>query len=117
MLRRFGTKPAFSMLRTISISSMQIARTRRSHDVLLDHHAAHVVRAVGEAQLADLPALGHPGRLQVVEVVEHESGDRQRAEIVDAGRLGATELGVFRLIAPGNERGETRRLVLQAPAA
>src|SRR6185369_13050426 len=28
-----------------------------AHDVLFDHHAAHVVGAVGEAQLANLPAL------------------------------------------------------------
>ena len=38
---------------------------------------------------------------------------RERAEVVDAGRFGAGELGVIRLIAPGDERGEAAGLVLQ----
>ena len=39
--------------------------------------------------------------------------DRERAQVVDAGRLGAAELGVLRLIAPRDERGEAAGLVLQ----
>ena len=66
-----------------------------------------------EAELADLPALRHPGRLQVVEVVEHEPRDRQRAQVIDAGRLGAAELGVLRLVAPCDEGGEAAGLVLK----
>ena len=42
---------------------------------------------------------------------------RERAQVVDAGRLGAAELGVLRLIAPGDERGEAAGLVLQRRAA
>ena len=38
---------------------------------------------------------------------------RERAQVVDAGRLGAAELGVIGLIAPGDERGEAAGLVLQ----
>ena len=38
---------------------------------------------------------------------------RERAQVVDAGRLPAAELGVLRLIAPGDERGEAAGLVLQ----
>jgi hypothetical protein len=48
-----------------------VARPCRADDVLFDHHAAHVVGAVREAELPHLPTLRHPGRLQVVEVVEH----------------------------------------------
>ena len=90
-----------------------VARAGGADDVLLDHHAAHVVGAVGEAELPDLPALRHPRRLQVVEVVEHDARERERAQVVDAGRLGAGQLGVIGLIAPGDERGEAAGLVLQ----
>src|SRR5215208_5093526 len=48
-----------------------IARARGAHDVLLDHHAAHVVRAEREAQLPDFPSLRYPRRLEVVEIIEH----------------------------------------------
>ena len=37
-----------------------VARAGGAHDVLLDHHAAHVVGAEGETELPDLAALGHP---------------------------------------------------------
>ena len=37
----------------------------------------------------------------------------QRAEVVDAGRLGPGQLGVLGLIAPGDERGEAAGLVLE----
>ena len=66
-----------------------VAGAGGADDVLLDHHAAHVVGAEGQAQLPDLAALRHPRRLHVVEVVEDEPGDRQRAQVVDAGRLAA----------------------------
>ena len=66
-----------------------VAGAGGAHDVFLDHHAAHVVGAVGQAQLPDLAALRHPRGLQVVEVVEDDAGDRQRAQVVEAGRLGA----------------------------
>ena len=68
-----------------------VARAGGAHDVLLDHDAAHVVGAVGEAQLPDLAALRHPRRLQVVEVVEHEPRDRERPQVVDAGRFGCRQ--------------------------
>ena len=38
---------------------------------------------------------------------------RERAQVVDAGRFGAGELGVIGLIAPGDERGEAAGFVLQ----
>ena len=90
-----------------------VARAGGPHDVFLDHHAAHVVGAVGQAQLPDLAALRHPRRLQVVEVVEDDARDRERAQVVEAGRLAAGELGVLGLIAPRDERGEAAGLVLQ----
>ena len=38
---------------------------------------------------------------------------RQRAQVLDAGGLAAAKLGVLRLVAPGDERREPARLVLQ----
>ena len=70
-----------------------------------------------EAQLPHLAALRHPRRLQVVEVVEDDARERQRAEVIDARRFGAAEFGVIRLVAPRDERGEAARLVLQRRAA
>ena len=64
-----------------------VAGAGRADDVLFDHHAAHVVGAEGETELPDLAALRHPRRLQVVEVVEHEPRERQRAQVLDARRL------------------------------
>src|SRR5207253_5014559 len=92
-----------------------VAGTRRADDVLLDHDAAHVVGAVSEAQLTDFAALRHPGRLQVVEVVEDNSGDRERAEVIDSGRFAAFELRVVWLIAPGDECSEAAGFILQFP--
>ena len=50
-----------------------VAGAGGADDVLLDHHAAHVVGAEGQAELPDLAALRDPRRLQVVEVVEHDA--------------------------------------------
>ena len=85
--------------------------------VLLDHHAAHVVGTVREAELTDLAALGHPRGLDVVEVVEHDARNRERAQVVEARRLRACQFGVIGLIAPRDERGEAAGLVLQRPQA
>ena len=87
MLRRFATKPGVLDVADDLDLVHAVARPGRPHDVLFDHHAAHVVGAEGQAQLADLAALRHPRRLQVVEVVEHEPRQRERAQIIDAGGL------------------------------
>ena len=113
MLRRFGMNPASSMFDDDLDFVHAVARAGRADDVLLDHHAAHVVGAEGEAELPDLAALRHPRRLQVVEVVEDDARERERAQVVDAGRLDAAALGVLGLVAPGDERGEAAGLVLQ----
>src|SRR5712692_4933527 len=55
-----------------------IARAGGADNVLLDHDAAHVVRAERETELADLAALRHPRGLEVVEVVKHDPRDCQR---------------------------------------
>ena len=88
MLRRFGDEAGVLDVADDLDFVHAVARAGGAHDVLLDHHAAHVVGAVGEAQLPDLAALRHPRRLQVVEVVEHDARDRERAQVLDAGRLG-----------------------------
>jgi hypothetical protein len=109
-----ATKAGILGVRTIS-RRHAIGRPGRADHVLFDHHAAHVVGAEGEAELPDLAALRHPRRLQVVEVVEHEPREGERAQVFDAGRLAASPLGVFRLVAPCDERGEPAGFVLRRP--
>ena len=95
MLRRFGDEAGiFDVAHDLDLVHA-VRRAGRADDVLFDHDAAHVVGAVREAELADLAALRDPRRLQVVEVVEHDARERERAQIVDAGRLGAAKLGVL----------------------
>ena len=84
-----------------------------AHDVLFDHHAAHIVGAVRKAQLPDLPALRDPRRLQVVKIVEDDSRNRERAQVVDARRLPARQLGMVGLIAPRDKGGESTGLILE----
>src|SRR6185436_20850109 len=76
-----------------------------AHDVLLDHRAAHVVRAEFQRDLADLLALRDPGRLDVGNVVHEQAGDRLRAQVFRAGDLAPAQGGVLRLVGPGDERG------------
>ena len=71
--------------------------------------------AVGEAELPDLAALRDPRRLEVVEIVEHQTRDRERPQVVDAGRFLAAELGVVGLITPRDERRESAGDVLHLP--
>ena len=52
------------------------------HYVLLDHRAAEVIGAEMEGDLPELGPLGHPGRLQVLEVVQRDPRDGQGAQIV-----------------------------------
>jgi len=63
--------------------------------------------------LTNLASLRDPRCLQVVEVVENKPRNRQRPQILDAGCFRSAELGVFRLIAPGNESRKATHLVLE----
>ncbi|MNW66519.1 hypothetical protein D3C74_449970 [compost metagenome] len=51
-------------------------RSGGRYDVLLDHRAAEVVAAVLQRQLADFRSHGHPGGLQVLDVIQYNSADR-----------------------------------------
>src|SRR5579871_3718905 len=58
-------------------------RARRRHHVLFDHDAAHIVTAEAEAELADLESGCYPRALDVFNVVQIDSGNRQCLEILD----------------------------------
>ena len=99
-----------------------VRRAGGPDDVFLDHDRAHVVGAEQQAQLPHLAALRHPRGLQVVEVVEDEPCDGERAQIVHSRRFERDavlqgKLGVIGLKAPGDERGEAAGLVLQLAQA
>src|SRR2546426_737781 len=85
-------------------------RARGRHNVLLHHQGAEVVRAEPQRHLADLRAHRHPGGLDVGDVVEHDPGDRLRAEIRHrVGLRRVRHLGVLGLERPADERGEAAR--------
>ena len=91
-----------------------VHRAGGTHDVLLDHQAAHVVGPVEEGQLADLAPLRHPTRLDVGDVVEKHPGHRLGLQVFErTGRGDLRHLGVLRLERPADERRESPGLVLQ----
>jgi hypothetical protein len=47
-------------------------------DVFLDHDTADVVAAEAEAELAGLESRRHPGRLDILYILEINTGNRQR---------------------------------------
>src|SRR5438093_799230 len=59
-----------------------VAGSGGADDVLFDHHTPHVVRAVRQTELTHFPALRHPGRLQIIEVVQDDAGEGERAKVV-----------------------------------
>src|SRR5271167_1798650 len=93
-----------------------IADAGRAHHVLLDHYRADIVATETQAGLADLQALRHPARLNILKVAEEDARDRQRLKIFDCGSLvpaASTKRSVLRLKRPGDERGEAAGLFLQ----
>ena len=63
--------------------------------------------------LADVRPLRHPRALDVVDVIQKNSGQRLRAQIFrHAGRVLHFQDGVLRLKRPANERGEAAAAVL-----
>src|SRR5436190_11736328 len=91
-----------------------VRRAGRRDDVLLDHHRAHVVGAEAEGDLADLHALRHPARLDVVDVVEVDPRHGLREQVVERGRhvlgpyLRGEPIAVV-LERPGDEGAEAAR--------
>src|SRR5258708_4514787 len=94
-----------------------VAGAGGADDVLLDHHAAHVIRAVRQAELTDLAALRDPRRLQARKIVEDDPREAEHAEVLDSRRFPAAQLGVLRLVAPPDAPGKAAGLVLHLAAA
>src|SRR5689334_17220993 len=88
----------------------------RRDDVLLDHDRAHVVGPERERDLADLHALRHPRRLDVLDVVEVDPAHSLHQQVVEARRRPGHlrgKRGVVGLVRPRDERAEAVHLVLQ----
>ena len=82
-------------------------------DLLLDDRAVDVVDAEHRRELRDLEADHDPERLDVRDVVEHQPRDRERLEVVEAGRARQVlHLGVGRMEGERDEREEAAGLVL-----
>ena len=65
-------------------------------DVFLHHHAAVIVGAVLERDLADLGALRDPARLDVVEIVEEDAAERPAMRRYSCEPVG----GMLRILVP-----------------
>src|SRR5262249_10848689 len=83
-------------------------------NILLDHQAAHVIGPKEQGELSDLQSLRHPGRLDIRDIVEVESSNRLRAQILESASGPNVGQGrVLGLEGPADERRETARLVLE----
>ena len=59
------------------------------NDILLDHDAAQIVRAIFQRDLADFLSLRHPGALDVGKIIEINPAQRLRAQIFVRPTVGA----------------------------
>jgi len=85
----------------------------RDH-VFLDHQAPHVVGAEKQRELTDFRPLCDPGRLDIGNVVQIQSGDGLRAQIiVSAGTGQMRQSRVFGLKSPTDERREAAGPILE----
>src|SRR5690606_37921463 len=78
-----------------------VGRSGGADDVLLEHDAAEVVRAVREGDLADLLSLRHPRALDARDVVQVDAGERLHAKV---------------FMGPGRRRLQDRVVWLEGPA-
>src|SRR5436309_6626268 len=89
------------------------------HHVLFDQDAPDVIGPELQAHLANLDSRGEPARLDVIDVVEIESADGQRFQIIDRRRLlhFFAERGILGGKHPGDKRGKPAGVFLDAPDA
>src|SRR5689334_12083012 len=82
-------------------------RARGGHDVFFHHEGAEVIGPEPEGHLADLRTHGDPRRLDVRDVVQHDTRDCLGPEVGDrVGLLEVLELRVLRLQRPADEGGK-----------
>src|SRR5829696_5011733 len=87
----------------------------RCYDILLDHNRTHVVCSETQRNLSEPQTLCQPGRLEVFDVVEKQTGDCKHLQVIDTCRLvfnPASKRRVLTLEGPGDERGEAASFIL-----
>ena len=97
---------------------LQLRRVGAGHvkNLLLKDCAVHVVCAVVQRDLREFHPHANPVRGDVVEVVEVQPRDGERAQHVETGRrVLDRDLVVVRLIRQRNEAGKTTGFILQLP--
>src|SRR6185369_17736058 len=90
--------------------------SRRRDDILFNHRAAQIVRAVVQALPADIKTLSQPRRLNVRNTVEIQAADGKPSKIFIAGNpigKALADRGVVRLQRPRNKRDESRVALLK----
>src|SRR6476646_1382159 len=84
-------------------------------DILLDHDATYIVAAKAKPNLADLQSRRHPRSLDIQDIVQINSREREHFQIFDrSGFLlhKASERSIFALKEPGDERREPASVFL-----
>src|SRR5258708_21676632 len=86
------------------------------HHVFFDQYTADVVGAELQADLADLDAGSEPAGLDVINIVEIQTADGERFQVIDrcGFRNFLAERRIVRSENPWNERGEAAGILLNA---
>ena len=107
-------------MRTSSRARQRLPGLRAGHvvDLLLDHGAVHVVGAEAQRHLRQLRRHHDPVRLDVGDVVEHQPGGRDVAQVVVAGGVVLQpHVVVLGVVGERDEGVEAAGLVLQRAQA
>ena len=111
-----GDKPRLQDEGLDLFNSGAVVEPRLLHHVLVKEGSAKVVAAEVERHLPRLLALGEPGGLDMLNIVQIEARQGYHAQIAVGSRLDLDPLvqgGVGLLEAPGNEGGKASRLILE----
>src|SRR5438445_13774932 len=86
-------------------------------NIFFDEDAADIIGAELQADLADFNARSEPAGLDVVKVVEVQTADGKRLQVIDScGLLNfLAERGIFRCKDPGDDGGESSGVLLNSP--
>ena len=86
---------------TISCLVILKGNARRSDNIFFDHDTAEVVCPEFQRYLGDLRPLGDPRRLDVREIIEHDTREGEGLQVLHGGCGASSQLCIARLVGPG----------------
>ena len=84
-----------ALIISASVCSWGVLRAGHVENVLLQNRAVQIVRAVTQGHLRQLQAQPHPVGRDVIEVVQINPADRDRAQGIQARRRSFTGISLF----------------------